>query len=130
MRYVTHHFAHAETLDRARRWLVRAGFDPGRIEAHTRGILSLAVAVEAGESAEAQRIIDAAESSDPDGHPGIWVRASQWDVDPQSETGAATAVATLTESHSFVVGWHPQDADRDGPDSGLELLRHHQEDRE
>ena len=39
VRYVTHQFAHLETLERARRWLVQAGIDPGRIEARTHGIL-------------------------------------------------------------------------------------------
>ena len=72
MRYVTHQFAHLETLERARRWLAQAGIDPGRIEARTHGIFSLSIAVEPGESAEVQRIIDAAEFSDPDGSPGMW----------------------------------------------------------
>ncbi len=128
MRYVTHQFAHAETLDRARRWLIRAGFDPGRIEAHTRGILSLAVAVLAGEAAEARRIIDAAESSAPDGHPGIWELTGRRQVVLRADP--APAVATLTLPHSFAVGWHPQDADRDGADIGLELLKRHQEERD
>ena len=77
MRYVTHQFAHVETLERARRWLVLAGIDPSWVEARTHGILRLAVAVEAGESAEVQRIIDVAESSDPDGYPGFWDLASR-----------------------------------------------------
>ncbi len=80
MRYLTHQFAHVETLQRARRLLVLAGIDPSRIEARTQGILSLAVAVDAGESAEAQCIIDVAESSDPDGHPGIRELASMRQV--------------------------------------------------
>ena len=91
VRNMTHQFAHIETLERARRWLIQAGIDPSRIEARTQGILSLAVAVEHGESAEVQRIIDAAESSDPDGNPGIWDVASQRHVYPQVDT--ATAVA-------------------------------------
>ena len=86
MRYVTHQFAHIETLERAKRWLIQAGIDPSRIEARTQGILTLAVAVEPGESAEVQHIIDAAESSDPDGNPGIWDLASQRHVYPQADT--------------------------------------------
>ena len=54
MRYVTHQFGHAETLERARRWLVQAGIDPSRIEARPHAILNLAVAVKSGESAAVQ----------------------------------------------------------------------------
>ena len=71
MRYITHEFAHPETLDRARRWLVQAGFDPSRIEAHSHGVPRLAVAVEPGEAAEVAMLIDAAEASDPDGFPSF-----------------------------------------------------------
>ena len=56
MRYITHQFAHLETLERARRWLIQAGFNPSRIEAHTQGIPRLAVAVEPGESAEVELV--------------------------------------------------------------------------
>ena len=36
MRYLTHQFAHLETLERARRWLVHAGFDSSQIEVDDR----------------------------------------------------------------------------------------------
>jgi hypothetical protein len=129
MRYVTHQFAHVETLARARRWLVLTGIDPSRIEAHTHGILRLAVAVEAGESAEVQRVIDVVESSDPDGHPGFWERARQRHVDPHAD--AASIVGIATHSHSFVFGWHPQDADGDMTqiETGVELQKRFQEAR-
>jgi hypothetical protein len=131
VRYVTHQFAHVETLERARRWLVQAGIDRSRIEARTQGIFSLAVAVEAGESAEVQRIFDVAESSDPDGYPGIWGLASRRHVCLQADTAAST-VGVVTHSQSFVVGWHPQDAHREvtQTDTGVELQRHYQEDRD
>ena len=109
MRYVTHQFAHIETLERARRWLIQAGIDASRIEARTQGLLTLAVAVEPGESAEVQQIIDAAESSDPDGNPGIFDLANQRHVYPQTSTAPAGG-GTATHSESFVVGWRPQDA--------------------
>ncbi len=109
MRYVTHQFAHLETLERAKRWLIQAGIDASRIEARVQGILSLAVAVEPGESAEVQQIIQAAESSDPDGNPGIWDVASQRHVYPQTASPAPASGAE-THSESFVVGWRPQDA--------------------
>ena len=102
MRYMTHQFAHVETLERARRWMVQAGIDRSRIEARTQGILSLAVAVEAGESAEVQRIIDVAESSDPDGYPGIWDLASRRHVDPQADT--ATSRSRHRDAFALVRG--------------------------
>jgi hypothetical protein len=131
VRYVTHQFAHVETLERARRWLVRAGIDPSRIEARTQGILNLAVAVEAGESAEVECIIDVAESSDPDGNPGIWHLASRRHVDPQADTATST-VGTAAHPHSFVIGWHPPDADREvtETDTGVALQKHYQEERD
>jgi hypothetical protein len=131
VRCVTHQFAHVETLERARRWMVQAGIDRSRIGARTQGILSLAVAVEAGESAEVQRIIDVAEFSDPDGDPGIWELASRRHVHSQVDTSTIT-VGTLTQLHSFVVGWHPPDADREvtQTNTGVELQKHYQEERD
>jgi len=128
---VTHQFAHVETLERARRWMVQAGIDPSRIEARTQGIFSLAVGVEAGESAEVQRIIDVAEFSDPDGYPGIWGRAHRRHIDPHSATVTGT-IGTVAHSHSFVVGWHPQDSEREviQTDTGLELQKRHQAERD
>jgi hypothetical protein len=129
--YVTHQFAHVETLERARRWMVQSGIDRSRIEAHTQGILSLAVAVEGGESAEVQRIIDVAESSDPDGYPGTWGLTSRRRVSPQADTAKNTVVA-VTHSDSFVVGWHPQDAGREviQTDTGLLRQKDYQEERD
>jgi hypothetical protein len=111
--------------------MVQAGIDRSRIEARTQGIFILAVAVEAGESAEVQRIIDVAESSDPDGHPGIWELASRLHVHPQADAATST-VGTVTHLHSFVVGWHPQDADREvtQTDTGVELQKHYQQERD
>ena len=131
MRYMTHQFTHVETLERARRWLVQSGIDRSRIEARTQGMLSLAVAVEGGESAEVQRIFDVAESSDPDGYPGIWGLGGRRHVDPQADIVTST-VATVTHSFSFVVGWHPQDADREltQTDTGVELQKHFQEEKD
>ncbi len=104
MRYVTHQFAHVETLERARRWMVRAGIDPSRIEARTQGILSLAVAVEAGESAEVRCIIDVAESSDPDGNPGIWHLANpRREVRKPTHLPAASALRR-SQTRSWSVG--------------------------
>jgi hypothetical protein len=126
VRYVTHQFAHIETLERARRWLAQSGFDPARIEARTHGILSLSVAVEQGESAEVQRIIDAAESSDPDGNPGIWDVANQRHVHPQADN-SIVAAGNASHSESFVVGWRPQDAEREVTQTDTELQKGYRE---
>jgi hypothetical protein len=122
---VTHQFAHIETLERARRWLIQAGFDPSRIEVHTQGIPRLSVTVEGGEAAEVRMIIDAAESSDPEGNPGIWDLARQRHVYPQGKKEAGTA----TSSESIVAGWTPQDADREviQTDTAAELQREYRE---
>jgi hypothetical protein len=110
VRYVTHQFSHVETLERARRWLVQAGIDPSRIEAHTHGIPRISVAVDGAEAAEVQFVIDVAESSDPDGSPGIWDLARQYHIQRQGVDQSAGAT-TAAHSESFVVGWRPQDAD-------------------
>jgi hypothetical protein len=131
MRYVTHQFAHVETLERARRWLVHLGIDPSRIAARTHGTINLTVAVGAGESTEVQHVFDVAEASDPHGPPGIWEIAGRRQLDLQADT--ATSIAGPgTHSHSFVVGWHPQDVDREvvQTDTGIELQRDYQEGRE
>jgi hypothetical protein len=127
VRYVTHQFAHIETLERARRWLAQAGIDPARIEARTHGILSLSVAVEPGESAEVQRIIDAAESSDPDGTPSMWDVTSQHHVHPQADNSIVAAPSATHHSESFVVGWRPQDAEREVTQTDTELQKNYRE---
>jgi len=111
VQHVTRHFSHIETLDRARRWLIQTGIDPSRIEVHTQGILRITVAVEPGEAVEVERVIDAAEASDPDGKPSFWDLAQQH-VYPQAEEPGATP-ANPQQSESFVVGWRPLDADRE-----------------
>jgi hypothetical protein len=126
MRYVTHQFAHLETLERAKRWLIQAGIDASRIETRTQGMLTLAVAVEMGESAEVKQIIDAAEASDPDGNPGIWDLASQRHVYPQTST-APSAGGTAIPSESFVIGWRPQDAAREVTQTDTELQKDYRE---
>lgn len=126
MRYMTHTFAHLETLERARRWLSQAGIDPSRIEARTHGICTLAVAVEPGESAEVQHIIDAAEFSDPDGNPSIWDAGAHRYVSSQAEKSPA-AVEKATHSESFVVGWQPEDLAHEVTQTDTELQKLYRE---
>jgi hypothetical protein len=112
VRYISHQFAHIETLQRARRWLVQNGIEPSRIEVHTDGIPRLAVAVDAGQFAEVELLISTAESGDPDGNPSFWDLARQKHVYPEpQEPGASTQPETRSES--FVIGWRPLDSDRE-----------------
>ena len=108
MRYLTHQFAHLETLERARRWLVHAGFDPAQIHATIDGIPRIAVLVAPGQAAEAGLIIDAAELADPEGLPSFWDLARQPHVyhDHQTET---EPVPGELKSRTFVVGYHVSD---------------------
>jgi len=104
MRYVTHQFAHLDTLERARRWLVQLGFDPGHIETHTDGIPRIALSVEADRAAEAEMVINAAELTDPNPWPSFWDLARQEHVYPAAAVSHAT-----TEHHAqtMPIGWHP-----------------------
>jgi hypothetical protein len=109
---VTRQFSHIETLERARRWLIQAGINPSHIEAHTHGALRLTVAVSQGFAAEVHRLIDAAESSDPDGNPSFWDVAHGQHVYPQPEAPGQTPPGA-PRSESYVVGWRPLDAQRE-----------------
>lgn len=130
MRYVTHQFAHVEIMERARRWLIEAGFDPGRIEAHKHGIPRIAVSVEPGQAAEVERIIAAALSSDPDGSPSVWDVARQQHIYP--EAAEPPGPAGVIHSETFVVGWRPQDSAREITQQSTEdeLQRLYREDRD
>jgi len=112
VRYITHEFAHTETLDRAQRWLIQAGFDPNRIEVHHQGIPRIAVAVEPGEAAGVEMVLNAAESGDPDGLPSFWDLARQHHIYPENQEPAVDAAAQAS-SASFVVGWRPADSENE-----------------
>lgn len=118
MGYLTHQFASRETLDRARRWLVHAGFDPSQIETITMGAPRIAVRVGSGEAAEASLIIDAAELSDPHGNPSFWDLARQRRLGTRPEPEARPAIPEVKQSRSFVVGYHVPD---ERPDLGVSI---------
>jgi len=107
MLYVTHHFAHLETLSIARRWLVQLGFDPGHIETHTDGVPRIAVAVRPEEAAEVEMVINAAELTDPDSWPSFWDVAQQPHVYPALIE--QTAELSRPHPHATAIGWHPED---------------------
>jgi hypothetical protein len=106
MRYLTHQFAHLETLQRARRWLIHAGFEPGQIEAMTDGIPRIAVRLGPGQAAEAELVIDAVELTDPQGNPSFWDLARQKHIYPKTAT--TEGIAASTHPTSFSIGYHPQ----------------------
>jgi hypothetical protein len=120
VRYISHQFAHLETLERARRWLVQNGIEPSRIEVHTDGIPRLAVAVDAGQFAEVELLISAAESDDPDGNPSFWDLARQKHVYPELQESDASVVPEA-RSESFVIGWRPLDSDREVTQASTEI---------
>jgi hypothetical protein len=123
VRYITHEFSHPETLDRAHRWLIQAGFDPGRIEVHHKGIPRIAVAVEAGESSVVEMVINAAESGDPDGPPSLWDLVRLHHIHPHLEP-PAEAGAPPAQTTSFVVSWHPVDSEREVTQASTDAPAH------
>jgi hypothetical protein len=112
VRYFTHTFGHVETLERARRCLVEAGIDPSRIEVHTHGTPRIAVAVEPGEWAEVERVIDAVEAGDPDGNPSFWELACRQHV-YRDAPAPRRAIGEMPHSESFVISWRPIDSGRE-----------------
>jgi hypothetical protein len=120
VRKITFEFAHPETLDRARRWLIQVGFSVNRIEAHLLGIPRLAVAVEPGEAAEVEMLIDAVEASDPDRFPSFLHVAQQRRVYSQSER-LDESTQQRAESVSFAIAWHAVDQEREVSQASTEV---------
>lgn len=104
--YVTHQFAHLETLDRAERWLLQIGFQPGQIEVHREGIPWIAVHASSESIGEAEQIFDVAELTDPEGWPSFWelskVPHPHFEPTPESATES-----TVLTAHPSPIGWHP-----------------------
>ena len=115
MAYMTHGFAHQETLQRALRWLVQMGFDPSHIEVHTEGIPRIALAVDPAHWAEAELLIDAAERTDPHGQPSFWelARLSHIDAGARAGTGVSEVVPPLVHTQTTAISWHNPDAEWD-----------------
>ncbi len=107
MRYVTHDFAHPETLSRARRWLIQLGFDADHIEVHNEGTPRLALLVPGDRAEEAELLINAAEMTDPDGWPGFWELSQQTHViasRPEHDDSLE-----IHQAQTTAIGWHPPD---------------------
>jgi hypothetical protein len=121
---LTHQFAHLETLQRASRWLVHAGFDSSQIEAVTEGIPTLALRVSPGEAFAAVQIIDAAELTDPEGLPSFWELARQRYVHNTPALEPSKADTTKTETRTFVVAYRvPDDRPELGASSAAVAMR-------
>ncbi len=129
MRYLTHAFAHSETLDRARRWLIHAGVTPERIRVHHHGIPTLIISTDSAEVDGLKMIIRAAETTDPDGYPSIWHLARR-PHSPDDSTEPLTSPVPAVRS-SFPLTWGAVDvANDDELRSQIELQRAYRELRE
>ncbi len=108
-KYVTHQFAHMETLDRAARWLRQVGFESGQIEVHRDGMPWISVMATPDQVAEAEAIFKAAEVTDPDGWPSFWDLAKfpHPHLEPDLEKNATES--TVVTAHPSPIGWHPPD---------------------
>ena len=107
MHFVTHYFAHPETLCIARRWLIQLGFNPDHIEVSHEGTPRLALMVPDDRLEEAELLINAAELTDPDGWPGFWTlteHAQMLAPRMQVDESLATHQAQTT-----AIGWRPAD---------------------
>jgi hypothetical protein len=105
--YFTHHFAHQETLNRARSWLTELGFRPEQVESRTTGFPRLSIRIARQQLAEIELLLHAIERSDPDGSPSFWYAPTgAWRPSRDEEASGSPAP---TKAHSFAIGWHPPD---------------------
>jgi hypothetical protein len=104
--YLTHTFAHRETLSRAHSWLTQLGFHP-REGTRTSGVPRLVIVDEPHRLAAAKMLINAAENADPDGFRSFWD-----ETQPSQQISDECCVdvpARRHGPHSSVLGWHPLD---------------------
>jgi hypothetical protein len=127
--YVTREFAHLETLERAKRWLIEVGFHPSRIEVHTQGTPRMTVSVESGQADEVQRVLDAVASGDPDGSPSFWDH-SKHPLGASKHENAAPLPAEALHSETFHIGWKPLDPDREVTSTDTEKQKSYRDERE
>ncbi len=106
--YLTHTFAHRETLSRAHEWLTRLGFHPRQIVAQRSEVPRLMIPVGPESLAAAQMLINAAESADPDGFPSLWKKHESTHGNPAAHNHNPATVGG-GEPRSSVIGWHPID---------------------
>ena len=122
--YVTHYFAHPDTLARAERWLLQRGFEPGQIESHREGVPWLSVLVTPRRSGEAESVFNVAELTDPSGWPSFWELARV----PHPHAPAARTPHALQPRGAgrSPIGWHPpadeHQAARERPEEALDVI--------
>ncbi len=102
--YLTHTFAHRETLSRAHSWLTRHGFHPRHTSSGTPRIM---IVDELNRLAAARMLINAVELADPDGFPGLWDEARLPHYPAQESV--ANIRPEPAKPHTSVIGWHPMD---------------------
>lgn len=109
--YLTHTFAHRETLSRAYSWLTHLGFHPRRIEAPDVSISRLMIPLEPDRLAAAQMVINAVESADADGFPSFWDDARIYHGHPADGDFHHPHQLSMAEVKpgSSEIGWHPID---------------------
>ena len=106
--YLTHTFAHRETLSRAHGWLTRLGFHPLEVHAPESSIPRLMIPVGPDRLAAAHMLINVAESADPDGFPSFWDKTEALPGTTSGHTGDIYS-GRLSSPQSSGIGWHPLD---------------------
>jgi hypothetical protein len=107
--YLTHTFAHRETLSRAHSWLTDLGFRPRRIDSPEVGIARLMIPVKPDCLAAAQMVINAVETADEDGFPSFWDETQAHHLSPVRTRPVGETTVPQYQPHSSVIGWHPLD---------------------
>jgi hypothetical protein len=102
--YLTHTFANRETRTRAHSWLTALGFHPRHVGS---GIPRITIVDERNRLAEARVVINAVESADPNGFPGLWDQPAQAHSVPEGPRH--DGLAEPGKPHTSVIGWHPLD---------------------
>jgi hypothetical protein len=106
--YLTHTFAHRETLSRAHGWLTRLGFHPLEVHAPKSSIPRLMIPVGPDRLAAAHMLINVAESADPDAFPSFWDKTEALPGTTSGHTGDIYS-GRPRSPQSSVIGWHPLD---------------------
>jgi hypothetical protein len=119
--YVTREFAHAETLERAKRWLIELGFHASRIEVHTHGTFRLTVSVDSGQADEVERVLDAVAAGDPEGAPSFWDHTKHQHGDPKHAAPVIPPGSAPLPSETFNIGWRPLDPEREVTQTTTEI---------
>ena len=105
--YLTHTFAHHETLSRAHSWLTRLGFHPRQIGPDASGVPRIMIVDEPQRLAAAKMLINAAENADPHGFMSFWDKAPQPHHIPKQSQEDMTAERRTPRASA--IGWHPLD---------------------